>query len=97
MSYQLFRQNLVTSNMYRVYRTTDEISTLNILCCENKNFHEHRKEVINDLQLEILILTNRDLIPLYLLKWLFHEDELPIEELLIEVYSVLCRLRRRNT
>ena len=83
--------------MCRVCGTTEEINILHILYCENKNSCEYRIEVTNDLQLNMLTLTEGDLIPLYLLEWLFYKDELLIEELPRKVYSGLYRLGGRNT
>ena len=52
---------------------------------------------MNELQLDMLLLTEGDLLPLCLLEWLFYQDKLLIEELLRELYLALCKLRVRNT
>ena len=63
--------------MCRVCESHEETYTLHILCFKNSNMHVHRQEIINDLQLAMLGMTNGYLTPLYLLEWLFQEDEIP--------------------
>ena len=69
---------------------------LHILYYKNQNFIKYRVEVMNKLQIQVIILSEEDLLPLCLLEKIFHEKYLNLLKAPTKVNSNLCRFRIRN-
>ena len=87
---------MVDLNICRCYYSEVEEDMLHILYCKNYNFIKFRVEVMNILQSYAMGLSNEDILLLYLLEGLLHEEYLNLPNALIKVTEDLCRFRLRN-
>ena len=90
------RQGLVESKICRYYRIEAEEDASHMLFCSNKNFWRFREEAINNLQLQVISLSKRDLSLLCSLDNILNSKFSELEDALEVINRDLNQFRLKN-
>ena len=95
-AHQLCRQGLVTTDQCRMCHTEREDDMLHALFCSHSVFQNYKNEVISLLQIKLLSLLDKDMLPLCLLEWMLDDECEVIDEIPTEAMTALKMIGKRG-